>query len=115
MRLDINKEIDDIVAVAPAARPNRMVIGFVASATILSALVVAWITGILYLPPTHGSPATTDGSSRPVDLKIKGNRKSRIYHLPGCPNYDDISPRNIIWFTTHEEAKGAGFRMARNC
>lgn len=50
-----------------------------------------------------------------VDLKIKGNKNSRIYHLPGCPNYNDISERHVIWFKTHEEAKARGFRMARNC
>lgn len=49
------------------------------------------------------------------DLKIKGNKNSRIYHLPGCPNYNDIAERNIRWFKTHEEAKAAGFRMAKNC
>ncbi len=50
-----------------------------------------------------------------TDLKIKGNKKSRIYHLPGCPNYDDISERNIIWFKTHEDAKAHRFRMSQNC
>lgn len=49
------------------------------------------------------------------DLKIKGNRKSMIYHLPGCPNYYQISDYNIVWFRTHEEAKAAGYRMTRNC
>ena len=50
-----------------------------------------------------------------TDLKIKGNRKSKIYHLPGCPNYDQIAPRNVVWFKTHQEAQNAGYRMARNC
>ena len=54
-------------------------------------------------------------SQETKDLKIKGNKNSKIYHLPGCPNYDDIAERNIIWFKSHEEAKAAGFRMARNC
>jgi hypothetical protein len=50
-----------------------------------------------------------------VDLQIHGNKNSRIYHLKHCPNYNDISPHNLINFKTHEEAKAAGFRMARNC
>jgi len=47
--------------------------------------------------------------------KIRGNKKSRIYHLPNCPNYNDIAEQNIVDFKTHEEAKAAGYRMARNC
>jgi hypothetical protein len=50
-----------------------------------------------------------------VDLKIKGNKSSRIYHLKGCPNYEDIAERNIRWFKTEDEARTAGFRMAKNC
>lgn len=54
-------------------------------------------------------------SENGADLKIKGNKNSKIYHLPGCPNYDDIAERNIVWFKTREEAEQAGFRMAKNC
>jgi len=50
-----------------------------------------------------------------VDLKIKGNKNSKIYHLPGCASYDRISERNIIWFKTKAEAENAGFRIAKNC
>lgn len=50
-----------------------------------------------------------------IDLKIKGNKASKIYHPRGCPNYNDIAERNIIWFKTSDEAKSAGYRMARNC
>lgn len=46
---------------------------------------------------------------------IKGNKDSRIYHWFGCPNYDDISPRNAALFATIEDAEAKGFRPARNC
>lgn len=70
-----------------------------------------------------GNPKTVKPTQMPtaiptpaaVDLRIKGNRSSQIYHLPGCPNYGDIADRNVVWFKTHEEAKAAGYRMARNC
>ncbi len=58
----------------------------------------------------QASPAPTV-----IDLKIKGNKQSKIYHLKGCPNYNDIAERNIVWFKTREEAESAGFRMAKNC
>ena len=44
-----------------------------------------------------------------------GNRRSRIYHWPGCPYYDAIAPHNREYFKTREEAEKAGYRPARNC
>lgn len=49
------------------------------------------------------------------DDKIKGNRLTRIYHLPDCMNYDDIATRNTVWFKTTEAAEKAGYRIAENC
>lgn len=46
---------------------------------------------------------------------IRGNRRSMIYHWPGCPNYDDIAFHNRIPFRTRQEAEQAGYRAARNC
>lgn len=47
--------------------------------------------------------------------RIIGNRNSGIYHLPGCPNYDDVAERNRVYFATEAAAQAAGFRKARNC
>lgn len=47
--------------------------------------------------------------------EIRGNRRSGIYHWPGCPNYDDISLHNRVIFQTVLQAESAGFRAARNC
>ena len=49
------------------------------------------------------------------DLRIKGNRNSKIYHLPGCASYSRIADRNIVWFKTSAEAEAQGYRIARNC
>jgi len=46
---------------------------------------------------------------------VVGNRRSMIYHWPGCPGYSQISPANRVPFTTREEAERAGYRAARNC
>lgn len=64
---------------------------------------------------TPQPPPPTPEPTPEIDLRIKGNRDSLIYHLPKCPNYRDISPSNIVWFKTHDEARAAGYRMARNC
>lgn len=51
-----------------------------------------------------------------AEVAIKGNRNSKIYHLPeGCPSYDKVSTRNVVPFNTEAEAQKAGFRKAGNC
>ena len=55
----------------------------------------------------------------PTGCPIKGNinqRKQRIYHMPGDPDYDAtrINPRNgERWFCSEDEARTAGWRRAR--
>lgn len=44
---------------------------------------------------------------------IKGNKNSRIYHMPGQRSYNKISKRNVVYFKTEEEAKAAGYRPAK--
>jgi micrococcal nuclease len=59
---------------------------------------------------THGAkPAAT------AIWPIIGNRNSKIYHLPNCPDYSKVSERNRVPFKTEAEAKAAGYRKARNC
>jgi micrococcal nuclease len=47
--------------------------------------------------------------------QIIGNRNSKIYHLPACPDYNKVSERNRVPFKTEAEAQAAGFRKAKNC
>jgi endonuclease YncB( thermonuclease family) len=47
--------------------------------------------------------------------QIIGNKRSKIYHWPGCTNYDDIAPHNRVSFASRDEAERAGYRAARNC
>lgn len=47
--------------------------------------------------------------------EVRGNRKSRIYHLPECPHYNRMRSANIVGFTTETEAQEAGYRKAKNC
>jgi endonuclease YncB( thermonuclease family) len=46
---------------------------------------------------------------------IIGNRNSKIYHLPNCPDYSKVSGRNRVPFVTEAEAQAAAYRKARNC
>lgn len=56
-------------------------------------------------PPTNVS--TSD--------EIRGNKRTMIYFWRGCPNYEQIAPRNRIPFASREAAERAGYRAARNC
>lgn len=63
---------------------------------------------------TSGSQSTQ--SSTPASTGqgiIKGNRNSKIYHLPGQKDYDKISPKNVVYFNSEAEAQAAGYRVAK--
>lgn len=46
---------------------------------------------------------------------VLGNRRSMVYHLPQCPGYHQVSPRNQVQLESERAAKEAGYRKARNC
>ena len=46
---------------------------------------------------------------------ILGNRRSRLYHRPDCPDYNDISPKNRVPFASVADAIAAGYRQAGSC
>jgi deoxyribonuclease-1 len=55
-------------------------------------------------------------SEKPTTSAIEpiiGNRSSKIYHLPNCPDYSNVSRRNRVSFKS--EAEAVGYRRARNC
>lgn len=108
-----DKESKDIVAEIPQPQTNLWLIFGVSAATVIVVLSLAWFSG--FLSPVNSSNAAGIQNSSTADLRIKGNKSSRIYHLTNCPNYNDISERNVVWFKTIQEAKDAGYRIARNC
>jgi endonuclease YncB( thermonuclease family) len=58
--------------------------------------------------PYWETPTTATGP-------IVGNRNSKIYHLPNCPDYSKVGERNRVPFVTEAEAQAAGYRKAKNC
>jgi len=66
----------------------------------------------------RGKTAKTPVSRPPMMVvvgPIVGNRNSKIYHLPNCPDYSKVSERNRVPFKTEAEAQAAGYRKAKNC
>jgi micrococcal nuclease len=52
-------------------------------------------------------------SAHPFAGKIIGNRRSKVFHVPGQANYGRVSEENRVYFDTQEEALGAGYRRAK--
>lgn len=100
-----------------APKPKWWLIPATISATVLLVAIIIFSVK-LFTPTAPGAApisALKQTETQEIDLKIKGNKNSKIYHLSHCPNYSDIAERNIVWFKTHDEAEKAGFRVARNC
>ncbi|WP_017842828.1 endonuclease [Methylotuvimicrobium buryatense] len=71
------------------------------------------VTPITASHPASSEPKTVMAAAGGT---IRGNRNSRVYHLPaGCPSYDAMKPKNIVEFSSEAEARAAGFRKAGNC
>lgn len=59
---------------------------------------------------------TLEASPASSNNAIRGNKNSRVYHLPtGCPGYKAMKASNIVQFQNEEYAKKAGYRKAGNC
>jgi deoxyribonuclease-1 len=47
--------------------------------------------------------------------QVHGNKNSKVYHLPTCPEYAGMNPASRVTFPTEAEAQQAGYRKAKNC
>jgi endonuclease YncB( thermonuclease family) len=60
-------------------------------------------------------PLMNAPSSTAMQGRVIGNRRSRIYHVPGCRDYEAVAELNRVYFETEDAARAAGFRKAKNC
>jgi micrococcal nuclease len=58
----------------------------------------------------HRGMWATGGEARQV--RVIGNSRSRIYHLPGQKHYDEVAERNRVYFDSEDAARAAGYRPA---
>ena len=58
--------------------------------------------------PTIVEHASAGGS-------VRGNSRSKVYHLFHCPSYEAVGPQNRVEFASEQAAASAGFRKAGNC
>jgi micrococcal nuclease len=68
----------------------------------------------------HRTPATGAGvasgtASADANGEVHGNRRSKVYRVPGCSRYEGMKPTNLVLFATEAEAQQAGYRRAKAC
>jgi len=91
---------------------RKVVLGLLIGLPLLAlAIIIGYYFGVNRYYPRA---AQLVSSSKP-EHPIIGNRKSRIYHWHGCPNYFDVAPENQVVFATPEDAEKRRFRPAENC
>lgn len=64
------------------------------------------------------SPATvsTSGEGNEVGKGVYvASRSGSFYYLPSCSGAKRIKEKNMIWFTTKEDAEARGLHPANNC
>jgi hypothetical protein len=61
-------------------------------------------------PVSFVSPVSAE-RPRASDAKgsVVGNRRSRIYHRPACPDYGAVAPQNRVSCGSAAEAERAGY------
>jgi micrococcal nuclease len=58
------------------------------------------------------SPPSVPGTDA---LPIIANRRSGLYHTPGCRTYEATGHQNRVLFRTESEAQAAGYKLAGSC
>jgi micrococcal nuclease len=64
--------------------------------------------------PSHSS-AVNPPSDSFDSFPVRGNRRSKKYHRSDCPSYNQIAKKNRVPFESSQEAREAGYILARNC
>jgi len=47
--------------------------------------------------------------------KVTANKRSKVYSLPGCPDFGHVGQESLIVFNSGEEAEKVGYKLAANC
>ncbi|MBT2278716.1 calcium-binding protein [Priestia megaterium] len=62
--------------------------------------------------PFENDPSDDRQSNMSCSGQIKGNKNSKIYHVPGGAYYDRTQD-NIVWFCSEADAQAAGYRKSQ--
>jgi S1/P1 Nuclease len=99
-----------VASTKPVAERRAAVAGYRLADTLL-----AVATNTLSRAEPTTSPAPVPAKPSMPSGVIRGNQRSRIYHLPSCRDYEKVSEKNRVLFQTEAEARQAGYRKSGNC
>lgn len=57
----------------------------------------------------------TGSATPPSNCAFVGSKNSNKYHLPTCRYAKNISPQNIVCFSSADDAKSKGYQPDKNC
>lgn len=75
----------------------------------LSMLDTSHTVSLVEIPLTEGQPALVMGGT------FVASKKGSAYYFPWCAGAERITPSNMVWFTSREQAEKAGYAPAKNC
>jgi phosphatidylserine/phosphatidylglycerophosphate/cardiolipin synthase-like enzyme len=67
-----------------------------------------------YARPAQAAAPTAPPAATSEDA-IHGNRRSKVYRVPGCTGYATMQPASVVPFATEAAAQQAGYRRAKDC
>ena len=94
------------------AEPQPVSLKPVASTSMIKSTTSAVAPTATVASKTTPTSVTVNSSA---NGKVIGNRNSKVYHLPGCSSYNQVSEKNQVRFDSAAEAEKAGYRLAGNC
>lgn len=57
---------------------------------------------------------TRENTTSEEIIEIRGNKNSKIYHMPGQDSYEEMADsKNLVIFHSEQEAQAAGYRKAK--
>lgn len=57
---------------------------------------------------------TSENTTSEETIEIRGNKNSKIYHMPGQDSYEEMADsKNLVIFHSEQEAQAAGYRKAK--
>lgn len=69
------------------------------------------LAAVMPAKTASGSSKATEAATGSFGASVNGTK----YYPKGCSGLNRIKAENLIWFTSEEEAKAAGYSMAANC
>ncbi len=104
-----------VLAAAPAQAQKKCVKGIPCGNTCIAANKTCRV-GTPAASPTR-EPVSTAAPAVPADARWVASSRGQVYYRIGCSGARNLSPANLIYFKTEEEAQKAGYRhsASRGC